>query len=158
MLQGQDSCSNGAIQSGEVHKLKLKTQVCYRCGKSNHLADKCHFIDIKVCYRCGKSNHLADKCHIRDVKCHNCGKTGHIHKVCRGHKKVLPLPQITYQIKQLVTAEMEGGSQMKDEYDLFTSSSKSTKPLTVTIEVEGESLPMELDTGASLSLISYETY
>ena len=137
MLQGQDSCSNRAIQSGEVHKLKVKTQICYRCGKSNHLADKCHF---------------------RDVKCHNCGKTGHIHKVCCGLKKVVPLPQITSKIKQLVTDEKEGGSEMKDEYDLFTLSSKSTKPLNVTLEVEGDPLPMELDTGASHSVISYETY
>lgn len=44
---------------------------------------------------------------------------------------------------------------MKDEYDLFTLSSKFTKPLTITVEVEGES---KLDTGASLSVISYETY
>ena len=67
ILQRHHYCSNGAIQSGKVHKMKMKTQVCYRCGKSNHLADKCHFID---------------------VKCHNCVKTGHINEVCRGHKKV----------------------------------------------------------------------
>ena len=137
MLQGQDSCSNGDIQLGKVHKLKVKTQVCYRCGKSNHLADKCNF---------------------RDVKCHTCGKTGHFHKVCRDRRKVVPLPQITHQIKQLVTDEMEGGSEMKDEYDLFTLSLNCTKPLTVIVEVEGESLLMELDMGASLSVISYETY
>ena len=33
-----------------------------------------------------------------------------------------------------------------------------TKPYTVNIEVEAKSIPMELDTGASLTLVSEETY
>ena len=73
MLKGQDSCSNGAIKSGEVHKVKVKSQVCYKCGKSNHITNKCHFIHDK-CHNCGKNGQII-KCavvirrladHIRD--------------------------------------------------------------------------------------------
>ena len=83
-----------------------------------------------------KELHLADKCNFIDVKCHNCWKTGHIHKVCRGRKKVMSLPQITFQIKQLVTDEMKGGSEMKEEYNLFTLSTKSSKSTNPLTEVE----------------------
>ena len=36
-----------------------------------------------ACYRCGKQNHTAKECKFLDAKCHNCGKKGHIATVCR---------------------------------------------------------------------------
>ena len=67
---------------------------------------------------------LQDECEDSgDVRCHNCGKTGHIHKVCCGCLKVVPLSQNTYKIKQLMTDKKEQGSEMKDEYNLFTLTS-----------------------------------
>ena len=39
-----------------------------------------------LCYRCG-NNHLASTCRFRQAECHNCGKVGHIAKVCRSKAK-----------------------------------------------------------------------
>lgn len=36
----------------------------------------------KQCYRCNSSNHLADCCHFKNVKCHQCGRIGHIQRAC----------------------------------------------------------------------------
>ena len=37
---------------------------------------------VLVCYRCG-NNHLATSCRFQQAECRNCGKVGHIAKVCR---------------------------------------------------------------------------
>ena len=43
------------------------------------------------------------------------------------------------------------------DYPMFTLPGK-TRPIVVTVQVQGVDLPMKLDTGASLSLISETTY
>ena len=50
--------------------------------------------------------------------------------------------------------------QGSQEYPLFLvgDDTKVQKPLEVTVQVDGHQLVMEVDTGASLSLISHETY
>ena len=35
------------------------------------------------CYRCGKSGHSPNQCHFKDATCHGCNKKGHIRPVCR---------------------------------------------------------------------------
>ena len=47
----------------------------------------------------------------------------------------------------------------KYEYNLFTiNSTKSRKPILATVEIYGNSLTMEIDTGASFSMTLYNTY
>ena len=47
----------------------------------------------------------------------------------------------------------------KYEYNLFTIIfTKSRKPILALVEVYGKSLTVEIDTGASFSVISYNTY
>ena len=54
----------------------------------------------KPCYRCGKTNHAPQQCHFKDAVCHKCNKKGHISKVCKSvdksagrHKHVSAKPQ-----------------------------------------------------------------
>ena len=55
---------------------------------------------------------------------------------------------------------MVSNLQESQEYPLFLlgDDAKVQKPLEVTVQVNGHQLVMEVDTGASLSLISHETY
>ena len=39
------------------------------------------------CYRSGKSNHKAPSCPFKRLRCHNCGKVGHVRNICRLPKK-----------------------------------------------------------------------
>lgn len=41
--------------------------------------------DAKV--RCGKTNHIADKCFYKNSRCHTCKETGHLHKKCPKSKE-----------------------------------------------------------------------
>lgn len=36
----------------------------------------------RQCYRCGGSNHESRNCRFKDVTCNNCGKMGHLRRVC----------------------------------------------------------------------------
>ena len=50
------------------------------------------------------------------------------------------------------------GTEPTKEYTLFDlTANKCSHPFQVTVKVDGQNLAMEIDTGASLSLISEET-
>ena len=108
---------------------------------------------IPGCYRCG-AKHKATDCKFRDAECHFCKKKGHIAKVCRSKAKA--------QQNQTRTHQLNSGENSGDEtveYSLFhTQGQNSPAPILVTLEVNGANLTMELDTGATLSIISEETY
>ena len=127
----------------------------------------------KPCYRCGKSGHHSDKCRFRSVTCHFCGKLGHIKSVCLSYEKArkqhsssswvsTPRPtrpstttrpyNVTSDIKTLEEEEES------NEYNLFTLPSVSKSSLYTTIPVDDQLLRMEIDTGASFSIISKKTY
>jgi len=44
----------------------------------------------KCCFYCGGPLHNRNFCPAREQKCHNCGKRGHLAKVCRGKPLVKP--------------------------------------------------------------------
>ena len=63
-----------------------------------------------------------------------------------------------HRAKQVGSTEVEE-EQPDPVYNLFNLNNKqSTNPVKLSLTVHGQSLVMEVDTGASLSLISEETY
>ena len=104
------------------------------------------------CYRCG-GKHLAPQCRFKSEQCHNCGKRGHIAKVCQSrsqNKKAQPTRN-----SQPVHNVTDNSSD--SEYQLFVVHTPNGDPLKTTILVEGHQLTMEIDTGAAVSLVSEET-
>ena len=128
-----------------------------------------------ICYRCG-ANHAATTCRFCSVQCYACGKIGHIGKVCRSKpragKRPLPknpkgngihsvshdscLPETTRD-KLASSSKQSERSLGSDAYLLFAVQSK-LQPLTLQVKVNKVDLFMELHTGASLSVISEQTY
>ena len=134
-------------------------------------ADTAHFLK-STCYRCGKTGHSSNSCYFKDQNCRKCGKKGHIAKVCRSSSSVSKSKdkeskdkekdKTTSTSKQkLNNHKMELNSQTHDTPNLealFNVDNSTTPVITVTPTVNGIQLPMELDTGASVSLISERTW
>lgn len=85
------------------------------------------------CFRCGDRKHLANKCTLsRSIKCGNCGVAGHLQKVCM---KSTPQANLVEDILQVEHEEY------REKY-------------MVEVELNGKRLPMELDSGATVTLMS----
>ena len=99
------------------------------------------------CYRCG-GKHDPSQCSFREYECHYCKKKGHLAKVCR--KKAASTNN--QEQANVVIGETQ------TEYTMFHISCGSSKPLQTTITVNGNPLTMEVDTGASVSIINRTTF
>ena len=109
----------------------------------------------KPCYHCG-GNHKAIDCPHKSSECHKCGKKGHLACVCRSKKPVKKEPRprqdsINSRPTHVLTEDT-------DEYFLYNLNGSAVQPLVVTVKVNNVDLKMELDTGASVSIISEATY
>ena len=106
-----------------------------------------------TCHRCGAGSHLAKDCKFKDAECYHCKKVGHLARVCRSRKR--EGGQRVRRTHQLAEDQSEDSST----YSLFrTSTRDKPKPLLVTMLVNEKELQLEVDTGASASVISESTY
>ncbi|XP_071576343.1 uncharacterized protein [Temnothorax nylanderi] len=74
MLKKGDPSNVKKMDSKNRNKLKKKSA-------------KCEDKDQKPCFRCGKGNHVPDKCFYKDATCNFCKKTGHTENACLTKKK-----------------------------------------------------------------------
>ena len=115
-----------------------------------------------ACYRCG-GPHLATQCRHIQTECRSCKKRGHLARVCRSAKstpnKTTNYITNTDSTAEAVVGEATSGSDSDSEsYDMFTLSSDGTSPFRVDVLLNGVPVQMELDTGASLTIINETTY
>ena len=117
------------------------------------------------CYWCGSKQHSAKDCCFKTAECHHCRKKGHIAKVCRSKNQrgqhqqgpgssATAKPGRTHHVDEVPPlAEVEDSP-----YSLYHVSAGTAAPICAIVKVNGTNLRMEVDTGASLSLVSEATY
>ena len=131
-----------------------------------------------TCYRCGDNHHTANTCRFRHSTCRSCGKLGHIAKVCRSKPKAqaqaqppdhkskkhaekthsVTVENITTTSPPPNSSPSKNISSNSEAYSMFPMSKSGTRPIILSVKILDKILQMELDTGASLSLISEETF
>ena len=108
------------------------------------------------CYRCG-GKHSPAICKFKSYECHYCHKKGHIATACRKRKA-----QSKHESEQDARAhrveEERTGDESPNEYMLYRVSCGSSKPLTVEVTLNKQAVRMEVDTGASVSLMGEESF
>lgn len=140
------------------------------------------------CFRCGKMNHHERDCYYKEQQCRNCNKKGHIARVCRSKRNETKQAKSKQdsQIKQKKYRDAEKGKIHKvaaanssdessagsdSDFTLHMLSTVNTEQvkavktghaassmIMIKPKIEGQSVDMELDTGAAVSLISSQLY
>ena len=101
----------------------------------------------RACYRCGSPTHLAPACPHLETVCRACGKKGHLAPVCRSKSRKT---STTAQAKFVSECQVE---EPVDEATVLTIGPNRTPPITIQLELAGQEVQMEVDTGASVSLM-----
>ncbi|XP_059470767.1 uncharacterized protein K02A2.6-like isoform X2 [Neocloeon triangulifer] len=126
------------------------------------------------CFCCGKTSHMRDDCKLKKKLCQFCGRIGHQEDVCYT-KKLKQKSKTTHHLDNEENSSEEssseedegakGGARRQEEavtnylLKMETKCEKlSSKRIFLDIQLNGQTLPMELDTGASYSLIGGQTF
>ena len=107
------------------------------------------------CFRCF-GQHNPKVCPFTDKECFFCKNKGHTSKVCRKKAKS-NLP--TQQFSNVISDTTDEGQSDEDFFTIYQlDHKKSNQPIVITISIENQNIPVEIDIGASISLINWETF
>ena len=122
-----------------------------KCGKPSRSGKRQPAAGTKSkqdCSRCG-GEHGQANCPYKKYECNYCKKKGHLARKCR--KKSRDSHVETHRVA-------EDTPQDDEFYRMDHVSSGSTAPLYATVTINGSPLSMEIDTGASVTIASLETF
>eukprot|EP00731_Ephydatia_muelleri_P017286 Em0010g384a len=105
------------------------------------------------CYRCG-GNHLAHVCRVKNLICSQCGKRGHVARVCRS-KATLNAPQRGRH--DVAALDEDIPLEEPSVRTLYTLATKEA-PFHVTLKLHGVPVSMEIDTGAARTVMSQQAF
>ena len=132
--------------------------------------------DKRECYRCGNQGHISTSCPYSTFNCRRCGKQGHLEKRCRSEKKEsgASVPAKSGASKPAAirkvcacTSHGCGGAREPDQGEFLSMDPlslyllgrpESVDPVMVEVRMNGESVRMEVDTGAAVSVMSQSSY
>ena len=144
-----------ALQAGELQATSRVTsgevQLVRKPRKSRNQSAK---TASSACHRCGKPGHTQDRCYYKRQWCRGCGKYGHIQKMCTAQR----VDQVDED------GFSQGSGRDSDDGIAPLLNIQVVKPnpykagIQLNLHVGGKPLTMELDTGASVSLISKKTW
>lgn len=132
------------------------------------------------CFGCG-GDHFRRGCRHKDAVCSSCGRKGHLSRVCRSSDRARPStnsarrrddsrrrnysrnvpPRSTNVVRDKEAETLSNdGSEVGEEqcYTIGCVEKLSGPKIEVSVQIQGKKMKMQVDTGASLSLISKETY
>ena len=114
----------------------------------------------QICYRF-TGQHDQKSCPFKKEKCHYCKKQRHLKNVCK--KRLRETQGSQASVNNLFDDEESSSDELPGMYHTTTvystaSLAQSTKPLRVSLQVEGWNMVMELDTRSAVSIISENAY
>ena len=157
-------------QVKDMHSKSSENVAVHRVHQSSRAGISVPHKSPRDCYRCGKPHNVGDCPHLESV-CHSCGKKGHLSRVCRSKPKNSRASNRKQQAKQPVphkrthqvtadksTVAAHNPDADPNVYTMFHLPTPRSDPLAVKVSLNGVPVEMEVDTGATLSIISKATY
>ena len=127
-----------------VHKGKLWHRSNYGKQGRQHSrgANETESKTSPACTRCGKHpTHDRQHCPAKDVTCRKCGKRGHYQVVCRSAR----------------VSQVDTHTDLSEAF-LGAIGDTTDNPWSVTIDVNGTQIELNIDTGAEVTVISEEAW
>ena len=106
------------------------------------------------CHRCDQMGHNGDTCKFQKGTCCPCHKPGHLAQACR-KKKAMPTEISRPENKPSRMHQVVEREDVKSE-PMFTVGTPGLKPITGHVQINGITVPMEVDTGAVCTIMSLE--
>ena len=113
----------------------------------------------KPCFRCGAA-HSPATCRFKTASCNYCQKQGHIATACFKKARDQTTGEPSKKRRSTTTYQLDAEQVDSDAepYPLYYSTTERPQPIQVTVSLNGVETQMELDTGATLSVMSTRTY
>ena len=119
-------------------------------SSSAHSKSNAHSFKYK-CYSCGKSDHKRADCKYKDATCRNCSLKGHIASVCR-QKSV-------HNMHANDDDQYYGSdSDSSEMYFVDCHNVSENSQITVPLQIQGNSVNMQLDTGCAITTVPKSFY
>lgn len=113
-------------------------------------ASETEFYAQPKCNVCGRKNHTSKNCVFRECNCHKCGNKGHLANICPQRK--------TSEGNRNKNRSNNGHNYLETEnYALFNLDVK-TDPITIDVMIDNHKMSLQLDTGASYSVVPEKLY
>ena len=118
--------------------------------------------ECRVCYRCGNTSHTGQDFRFREAVCHKCKKRSHLARVCRSSSSSYRSNRrpTRWVESEVTTADKRSLSPEPDDIlgNVYAVGCSRVSPYKATLELEGQPVTMEVDTGAAVSIISQKTH
>lgn len=107
------------------------------------------------CKHCGRNNHASSECYFKSAKCNSCHQQGHIKPVCpRNSRRNHRIHHVEENLDDSPDDNIEAYLNKMKVLPMHKNTAKIIQPYYVTLHVNGKPLRMEIDTGASVSVIN----
>ena len=154
MAKAMESAAKESQEFRQTERETTSSADAHRVTKQERRDEK--VAKSKPCYRCGGRNHDAEECYYKDKDCFNCDKKGHTKKMCRSTKKK---ERKSSRVKAIANSDESDTSEEAEEvWHVYSMRSGSTNPIVVDVQIEGVTTPMEVDTGAGVTLIPKQIF
>ena len=114
-------------------------------------------LDSIECYRCGGRGHHPSTCKFKSQKCHFCRRQGHI-RVCRKRSQQDELKKDTAAVRTTAKGKPQPTHEIDEDTVSVVFAQSGKGGVKITLEVGGSQIPMEVDTGATVTVIPISVY
>ncbi|CAG9125469.1 unnamed protein product [Plutella xylostella] len=112
-----------------------------------------------TCYCCGNNNHMKAECRLIHKYCSECGKQGHLYKVCPKNSRTNQIYTMETDDQGSDQSQIQDGVEdsiggLFDEHiEVYSVNVRKIPPHYIRLQVEGKDLDFQLDTGSDVSVI-----
>lgn len=152
---------NGNNNSKQVNKVQ-QSKPAKKSNQSNKKAkpevkkDKVNVSNTKSCTRCGSTKHTyldLNDCPAKDKKCLACGRLNHFQQYCKAKAK-----RQVYNVSDTTSSDITDSKAEEEQNFAFSLNTSNTQKRRIILDIQlnGQVVPMQLDTGSDVCIISEE--